>query len=350
MSEISIPKDAFGEKTKLMSLALKYTNGDMERAKLMVSGQYDDVKIIKVKFDIKDKEIFGLMVVFINVPNRYIMRIDSFIQANENVIGKASIFDSWKAFYSDLKNFAKIEENNALPSYEFINYVANSLDSGGDVYSEVENDNLENLTRNIINIIKKFYSTTETNCKISLDNTNSLTMELANIPIEDNKNNDKYSDQLDGEYTDKITALEAKAEYVLNGRIIISPIKGKHISEIKIGEKIKILLTSNESINKQVAKSLKALTEDNEILPISMRVTEKFPMEKRGYYIYGLIAKNVLVRIIEEEDVKIETDTVQKIAKSAKHEKSSPYNRSIIYIVLLTGVLFIIILLIIFIL
>ena len=175
-------------------------------------------------------------------------------------------------------------------------------------------------------------------------------MELANIHIEDNKNNDKDLDQLDGEYTDKIAAIEAKAEYVLNGRIIISPIKGKHISEIKIGEKIKILLTSNESINKQVAKSLKALTEDNEILPISMRVTEKFPMEKRGYYIYGLIAKNVLVRIIEEEDVKIETDAVQKIAKSAKHEKSSPDNRSIIYIVLLTGVLFIIILLIIFIL
>ena len=42
----------------------------MERAKLMVSGQYDDVKIIKVKFDIKDKEIFGLLIVFINIPGQ----------------------------------------------------------------------------------------------------------------------------------------------------------------------------------------------------------------------------------------------------------------------------------------
>lgn len=346
MPETTAPKDAFSEKTKLMNLAMKYTNGDMERAKFMVSGQYNDVKIIKGKFDIEEAGIFGLLIIFINIPNRYIMHTDAFIQTDEHVISKASIFDSWKAFYADLTNFIRIEEANSVPSYEFKVYIANTLESHN-IYSDIESDNLEHLTRILTDMINKFYQNAFVNCKLSIDNTNSLTMELADIPIHEPKNKlDKESERPDGELTEKITAIESKAEYVLNGRIIISPIKGKHISEIKVGEKIKILLTSSDTINKQVAKSLKALSEDNEILPISMRVTEKFPMEKKGYYIYGLIAKNVLVRIIEEEDVKIETDTVQKIVKSAKAEKKNSDSRTIIYIVLLIGLLFIILFLI----
>jgi hypothetical protein len=345
MSETPVTKDAFSEKTKLMNLALKYTNGDMERAKLMVSGQYNDVKIIKGKFDVKESNIYGLFLIFINIPNKYIMHIDSFIQSRENVVSKASIFDSWKAFLADITNFGKTEDD-IIPSYEFANNIAYSLENP-DIYSEIENDNLEHLTKLFTDIINKFYQNAYANCKLSIDNTNSLTMELADISIEEpQKTTGKDLDKMDGEHSEKIEAIESKAEYVLNGRIIISPIKGKHISEIKVGEKIKILLSSSDSINKQIARSLKALSEDNEILPITMRITEKFPMEKKGYYIYGLIAKNVLVRIIEEEDVKIETDTVQKITKSAKREKNSSDNRTIVYIVLLIGLLFVILFLI----
>ncbi len=68
-------------------------------------------------------------------------------------------------------------------------------------------------------------------------------------------------------------------------------------------------------------------------------------MEKKGYYIYGLIAKNILVRVIEEEDVKIETDAVPKNTKSSKSEKNNS-DRTILYIVLLIGLLFLILLLI----
>lgn len=341
MQENQAPKDAFGEKTKLINMALKYTDGDMERAKFMISGQYNDVKIIKGKFDVKESNVYGLFLIFFNLPNRYIMHINTFIQSKENVIAKASIFDSWKAYHADITNFEKTEDD-FIPSGEFIKHVAYSL-SSQNVYSEIETDNLEQLTRILTDIINKFYQTAYTVCKLSIENTNSLTMELANISIEEpQKAADKEPEKLDGELTGKIAAIESKAEYVLNGRIIISPIKGKHISEIKVGEKIKILLTGSDSINKQIAKSLKALSEDNEILPITMRITEKFPMDKKGYYIYGLIAKNVLVRIVEEEDIKIETDTVQKILKSAKHEKNNSDSRTIIYIVLLVGLLFII--------
>ena len=344
MSESANPKDAFSEKTKHLNIALKYTDSDMERAKLMIAGQYNDVKVIKGKFSIEQESIFGLMIIFINIPNRYIMHFNSFIQPNESIVAKASIFDSWKAFNSDLTNFIKVEENNAIPTIDFSKQIPVSLENSN-FYSELETDNLENLTKIFKDSVNKFYRTNSADCKINIDNTNSLTMELSNIRIETPKKS--TGPESNAEYAEKIAAIESKAAYVLNGRIIISPIKGKHISEIKIGEKIKILLTSNDSRNKQVAKSLKALSEDNEILPISMRITEKFPMEKKGYYIYGLIAKNVLVKIIEEEDVKIETDTIQKVTKSVKDEKNKPDSKTLIYIILLIGLLFIILLLII---
>ena len=344
MAESINPKDAFSEKTKHLNIALKYTDGDMERAKLMIAGQHNDVKVIKCKFSVGHENIFGLMIIFINIPNRYIMHINTFIQQTENIVTKASIFDSWKAFNSDLTNFIRIEENNLIPSFDFANQAVSSL-TNSNFFSEIEIDNLENLTKIFKDIINKFYRTNSADCKINIDNTNSLTMELSNIRIEIPKRS--AGQESNAEYAEKITAIESKAAYLLNGRIIISPIKGKHISEIKIGEKIKILLTGNDNRNKQVAKSLKALSEDDEILPISMRITEKFPMEKKGYYIYGLIAKNVLVKIIEEEDVKIETDTIQKVSKSVKEEKHKPDNKALIYIILLIGLLFIILLLII---
>ncbi|MFH0977278.1 MAG: hypothetical protein V1874_15975 [Spirochaetota bacterium] len=312
----------------------------------MVSGLYNDVKIIKGKFDLSSKTN-GIFIIFLNLPNNYVMHINSIIFQNENSLLKASIFDSWKTFWSDLIGFEEKDGDNLVSSIEFIKYVTGAFDND-DIYSHLGSDNLEKLTEMINGIIAKFYLDSRVNCKLSIDSSNSLTLVQADIPLEEpgNADNKDNIDKLDTELSKKIAEIESKAEHVLNGRIIISPIKGKHISDVKIGEKIKILLTGNDKINKQVAKSLKALSEENEILPINMRITEKFPMEKKGYYIYGLIAKNILVRIIEEEDVKIETDTIQKIAKSAKTEKTNSDNKTILYIVLLTGILLIILILI----
>ncbi|MBN2039268.1 MAG: hypothetical protein JW864_04465 [Spirochaetes bacterium] len=343
MSDMTSPNDTFSEKSRLLDIALKYTNGDIERAKLMVSNQYNDVKIIKGKFDNEKERIFGIFLVFVNIPNTYIMNIAALILPSENVIAKASIFDSWKAFYADLAEFTKNEADNALPSYDFNKHVSESLQNY-DIFSSLEGENLENLTEIITDIICKFYGLARLNCKINIDSSSSLSLETTGIPVEEPRKmvDNQDAARLDGDYSSKIKDIESKADYVINGRVIISPIKGKYINDIKTGEKIKILLTGEDQISFKVAKSLNALTEENEILPINIRIVEKFPMEKTGYYIYGLAAKNVLVRITEEENIKIETDSVPKVQKSTKSEKTKSDNKMILYIVMIIGLLFII--------
>ncbi len=343
MSETSTQKDTFNEKSKLFDIALKYTSGDIERAKLMVSGQYNDVKIIKGKFDIETIKTFGIFLIFINIPNTYIMNITTLIMQNDNTLQKASIFDSWKTYYTDLADFTQNETDNVLPSYDFNLHLSQSLENY-DIYSAMEGDNLEDLTDMIKDIISKFHSVNAVICKISLDTASSLNLELANIPIEEPGSfaENREAEKPEDVHTDKLTEIESKSDYVISGRVIISPIKGKYINDIKVGEKIKVLLAGNDNISRHVAKSLKAVSEEDEILPINIRITEKIPMEKKGYYIYGLAAKNVLVRVVEEENVKIETEVAQKTTKSLKSEKSKSDSKMLIYIVMLVGLLFLV--------
>jgi hypothetical protein len=341
MSETSTQKDTFSEKSRLLDIALKYTNGDMERAKLMVAGQYNDVKIIKGKFDIENVKVFGIFLVFVNVPNNYIMNITTLLMQNDNVIQKASIFDSWKTFYSDLADFTQSETDNALPSYDFNLHLSESLENY-DIYSAIEQDNLEDLTDMIKDIISKFYSVNVIVCKLSLDAASSLNLELSNVPVEEpgTFTETHEPEKVEDVQTDKLTEIESRTDYVISGRVIISPIKGKYINDIKTGDKIKVLLTGNDNVSRNVAKTLNAMSEEDEILPITIRITEKIPMEKKGYYIYGLAAKNVLVRIVEEENVKIETEQAQKATKTLKSEKTKSDSKMIIYLVLMFGLLF----------
>jgi hypothetical protein len=69
--------DSFNEKTKLIETSLKYTNGDMEKAKAMASGQYLDVVVVKVKFYLPKAGKSGLFLAFFNIFDEYISYIDA---------------------------------------------------------------------------------------------------------------------------------------------------------------------------------------------------------------------------------------------------------------------------------
>lgn len=334
--------ESFTERSKLIDTALKYTDGDIERAKLMVSGQFNDARIIKGKFEIVKKRIFGIFYIFINTSKTYIMNINAFILSDDNNISKVSIFDGWKTFYADFDELIRKRGEDALPSVDFVKHMSNSINNFN-LYTIVENHNLDSLTETMIEIINKFYTTTGTHCQVDVDVSNSLTIDMSGVPLEiAGQLPDDDIQNIDGAASKKISEIESKFDYVINGRVIISPIKGKFIRDIKIGEKIKVILTGNDNVTRKVAKTFNAITQDEEILPVNVRVTEKFPMEKSGYYIYGLVAKNVLVRIIEEENVKIETDSVQKSVASPA-QKSIGDKKLILYLVLAFGILLLII-------
>ncbi len=102
--------------------------------------------------------------------------------------------------------------------------------------------------------------------------------------------------------------IEAQVEYVIPGSVIVSPVKGKYINDIKAGEKITVMLSGKDPVSDKIARMFNAITSDGQYLPVKARIKEKVPLSTGGFAIYALVAKNVLVKIIEEENVKIETD------------------------------------------
>ncbi len=324
--------DSFNEKSKQIDIALKYTDGDMEKAKLMVSGQYKDVKIIKGKFSVEQSDVYGIFFIFINIPNRYIMNLNSLLMPDNTIVSKTNIFSNWKIFYTDFGDYIQKEGNNSLPSYDFITHLSDAS-SNYDIYTDIEYDSLEILTDKITDIICKYYSVSKVKCQIELDTSSSLVIESAGIPLEQPKGMNDNED-LDTEESQRMEQIEATADYVIDGRVIISPIRGVDINDVKSGEKIKVLLTCDDERTILILKKLSAISEDGEKLPITVRLKEKIPMGKSGFILYGLAAKNVLVRIIEEESVKIETGSIQKTTKTEKKDSDS---RIILYLSVLAG-------------
>jgi len=312
----------FSEKSKLIDLAQKYTD-DEEKARQMVSGQYNDVKVIKGKFSIDRKQTYGVFLIIINIPLNYIMNIEILLVPDDNIFSKANIFGNWKTFNIDYNNFVRSYQNEIQDSYEFSKHISKAI-FGYDLIPDIENENLGEVTGTLTEIISKFYNDNNIKCQIEIEKSNSLSIELEGIKIEkpgDNKSKEEIhnlEDDAETDYDQRISDIESQAEYMFSARIIISPIKGKYINEIQIGEKIKIIPTVKNELTLKLARTFNKLTKENEFLPITVRIREKIPLQKSGYLLYGLAANNILVKIVEEENVKIETGSDQSKEKIDK--------------------------------
>lgn len=323
---------SLNEQAHMIKHALRFTDGDMEQARQMVAGKYDDAAVIKGKFSIEELDRYGLFIIFLNTSRRFLMNVGTLLLFNKTAVENSRVFDGWRLFYSEFVKLVKKEGDRASDSYDFSNHLADSLESC-DIYSSVENWDFQGVTRSISEIIGKFYNTAKTWCQIEMEKTNSLAVDMEGIPIEQPaERKESIDEQPQGEQERRIAEIEQQAEHVIEAKIIVSPVRGRYINEVSIGDKIKVQLIKKDDISLKVAKVLNALTEEGEMLPIKGRIKEKLPLDKKGFIIYALVAKNVLAKIIEEENVKIEMDS-QAIEQKPEQGEA----RLLIYAALLAG-------------
>ncbi|MCX7678773.1 MAG: hypothetical protein N2316_06105, partial [Spirochaetes bacterium] len=214
--------------------------------------------------------------------------------------------------------------------------------TGYDIYDYISEKNLDLATDAITEIISKLFNRQEVNCQLEFEQTSSLMLELSEIPIEEPPNDDHFQETIQSEEEKLMKKIESEASHIINGRIIVSPIKGKYIRDIAVGDKIKVLLHENDDIAKKVAISQKAITPEGELLPVKARIKAKIPLPQGGFVLYGVVAKNILARIVEEENVKIEIDITQQQSETNNTSTHLP-----LYIVVGLGFFFIILLIII---
>jgi hypothetical protein len=92
-------------------MAEKYCNGNTEKAKKLLSGDFDDIIIIKGRFSDKGEDAFGLFLLFIS-RIFYRVVVNFFILTNYTVALQSKPVLDWKTFHN------KIEKETQDPEYD----------------------------------------------------------------------------------------------------------------------------------------------------------------------------------------------------------------------------------------
>ena len=70
-------------------------------------------------------------------------------------------------------------------------------------------------------------------------------------------------------------------------------------------------------VSEKILRLLNAYDSNGERMPVTGRIKANIPVEKSGYILYAFVAKGVLAKIYEEENVKIMIDQPQDQFKSS---------------------------------
>ena len=331
-------QNVIGEKAKRIEISLKFTNGDMDKAKLMASGNMFDVIIVKGKFVVADQDVSGFFLAYFNIIGEYIAAVKSVVVSNNSLFSRIRIFDDWRSHYKNILAYGKGDDT--LDSEKLNSDLLQSFIKV-DVFPDVQKENLDYLSSTIPDMIKSSFGSSAVKCQLDLEHTCSLDLVLAGIEVmvpttDEEPHEDEQDTAAPAEvkpvpetpFTRKLAEIESKAQFVVEGCCVLSPVSGKLVTELTAGERIYVVLPSKDSVSQRILDAYKARNSEGNPLPVVGRVMEKVQNEEaKGYILYVLVAKGIYAKIIEEENVKIQTELSVASSKSDKDTALDPRNK-----------------------
>jgi hypothetical protein len=347
-----------GEKAKRIEIALKFTDGDMDKAKLMASGSMFDVVVIKGKFVVGDQDKSGFFLAYFNIIDEYIAAIKTVVVSNSSIFTRIRIFDEW---HSHHKNMLAYENGEDIIDSEKLSNDLLSSFIKTDVFPDVQKQNLDYLSSTLPDMIKESFGSSNVKCQIDLEQTSSLELVVAGVdimlPATEEEPHDETPDSAgtesrsvpDSPFGKKLAEIESKAQFVVEGCCVLSPVKGKLIAEVIPGERIYVVLPAKDSVTSRILDAYKARNSDGAPLPVVGRIMEKIPNElTKGFILYVLVAKGIYAKIVEEENMKIQTELTAISSKGDSDAGEEPGNKYLNWILYIVFTLLIIALIVIF--
>ncbi|HEY1406834.1 MAG TPA: hypothetical protein VF857_09510 [Spirochaetota bacterium] len=321
--------NSLSEQTKKINIALFYTGNDMDKAKQMVAGSFKDVLVLKLKF--KSSSLYGAIIAFISVT--HIKVIDSFfVASNDYLIDNIENSKDWKIFESEIAS-----HREGITDFRLILEIKDKFDRGfnGAVCNSVIKLSEKNDSIQLSHVLQKFVqdSTGLQRVDINIDYQmiSSLDMELDSIssrkmdakPALVEQKTDVPAEEKIVPDQDEIKAGANGIKAIIRASLILSPIKGKHIEELKIGDRVLISLIEMNDHSRSIAKAFNAFNaEENKILPIPARIKSLRYIDGTGFKIYVVIAKGIIGQIIEEEkNIKVALDPAAMLENADEKEE-----------------------------
>ncbi|HOW84233.1 MAG TPA: hypothetical protein PK573_16840 [Spirochaetota bacterium] len=305
---------SLSEQTKRLDIAAYYTHGDMDKAKKMISGAYKDIYAIKITFS---SSIYGAALVFYN-PTYAIMYPPYLIVTPSFSVDDMKTTVSWRQFEQEItENLDKKEHDDVLVAHMKDELAMGlNLEFGVELKRLIEMNDEIAINRHFMKVVQNRLGFQKLNISVDFEPTSSLEMELDSKsskkldPRELGKKDEKPAEGESGgeEEDDALAGKEIKL--ILQGSLILSPIKGKEIRDLAVGDRIMISIIDPNPKSRDLAKAFKAYDEEQQrIKPIPGRIVSFRHLASGGYKIFAIVAKGIYIRINEEEDnIKVALD------------------------------------------
>ncbi len=288
-----------------LDIALKYANNDEELAKKIVSGTYQDVTVVKSRFKDKDETLFGLFIIYLS--NEFNSLIGAITLAGSSAaIYNHKPFEPWITFEETILRDIEAEPDS-IKSDTMLSQFESQFDSNisNNIIQMVKNDQYGELNNFFQQLISDTLTIDGISIQLETERITSVDFEIssrAKLNFEVETQEQEQEQEPEQEKTVTIDN-EFSGNVILAGKAILSPVKGKFLNQLVKMDYVKVIITEKSEKAINIASKLNVY-EEKEMRPIAGQV-EAIKKVGNGTEIYISIAPYILVRVFEEENVKV---------------------------------------------
>ena len=330
------------EQVSDLEIALYFTGNNEEAAKEMVSGNYKDQYAVKGIFS--SSSISGAFLIFFSLSIQ--SPTNTYVVATTHPISGLDSEMDWLSFE---KSIVDIYASGKLDGIK-TGTVSSALSSGmtfsfnQDLKKIFESSDPVMINYRFKRLLEEKLMVPQLRLAMDFEPLSSLEIELKSssarkLNLKDLKRRNQEEEILKETITktrkhdNPLAGKDVKM--LFSGKFILSPIKGKNISLLTQGDRVRVFITDKNSKSIKVAQAFNAFDEKTQtILPISGRVVSTRFFPKAGYEFYVIIAKGIYLKIMEaQEDIKVSIDEDNK-PQGTSQKNSARRTQAIIWVCL----------------
>lgn len=291
-----------GTQTQRVTQAMQFTNGDMERARKMASGDYQDVYVIKGKVHSDISREYGIFMLFLTSEGMRLKNFQAAMSRSPYVYDK-KITSKWTQLYKELAKFYSDSDYDSEITSNFINNFKKVMQSPviAGLIKAADEKNTQEITETIEKVVRNNLQMSKAKVQVDYDLSDSLT--VADQDIKDTtlpvQNESKSKTQEEPDYPPEIKNILSSA---LQGASVLSPTRGKEITKIQIGDKIKIHITDTSERGRNIIRIMDAETEDGTLKPVPARVRYIQKKKNGNWLVIVDLGENIFIWTEEEAD------------------------------------------------
>jgi hypothetical protein len=308
--------DSLSDYTRKLEIATYYANGDEERAKQIVAGTLRDFYAVKGRFS--STTSFGAFIAFVNSQYLSLNSVYPVISGSFS-LKDLKTFNDWMTYEKDVTDFLKNNEHDDVLGRQFKNVFTSAMTL--QFMSELKrlvNDRKDmDINRMFQQIVQARMGLQSVNMIVDVEEITSVDMELHSMtsakmseqPAARDKAGMEPEIAVEPDEDDREVLKGKDVRLLLRGSLILSPLSGREIGLLVMGDRIKINITDRHERAVHVLQAFNAI--DNEgARPITGRIVHMKHRADGGYTIYAIVAKGIYVKIEElEEGIKVAIDT-----------------------------------------